>query len=46
MWNIYENVQSEDVEWVRHYYPHSIIQSDERYSTPFGFYSHFYVIIC
>lgn len=30
MWNIYENVQSEDVEWVRHYYPHSIIESDER----------------
>ncbi|EFO26522.1 LjBmp2/4b [Loa loa] len=28
MWSIYENVKKEDIAWVRHYYPHSIMELD------------------
>ncbi|VDK30956.1 unnamed protein product [Gongylonema pulchrum] len=30
VWRIYKSVQKEDVEWVRHYYPHAITESDNR----------------
>ncbi|MCP9264789.1 Decapentaplegic [Dirofilaria immitis] len=29
VWSIYEKVKNEDIEWVRHYYPHNIIESDK-----------------
>ncbi|KAL3985420.1 Transforming growth factor beta like domain family protein [Acanthocheilonema viteae] len=28
VWNIYKKVKKEDIAWVRHYYPHSIMESD------------------
>uniref|UniRef100_A0A158Q8D4 TGF_BETA_2 domain-containing protein n=1 Tax=Elaeophora elaphi TaxID=1147741 RepID=A0A158Q8D4_9BILA len=28
VWNIYEKVKREDIAWARHYYPHSIMESD------------------
>ncbi|CAG9532946.1 unnamed protein product [Cercopithifilaria johnstoni] len=28
VWNIYDKVKKEDIAWVRHYYPHNIIESD------------------
>uniref|UniRef100_F1KW68 Protein decapentaplegic n=2 Tax=Ascaris TaxID=6251 RepID=F1KW68_ASCSU len=30
MWDIYEKVQNEEVEWVRHYYPQRIMESRDR----------------
>lgn len=29
MWNIYEKIKNEDIEWVRHYYPQNIMESDK-----------------
>lgn len=30
MWDIYHKIQSDDVEWVRHYYPQRIKESEDR----------------